>query len=151
VAELRKLPFVDGSRIGIYGWSYGGYVALYAATHAGETFRCAVAGAPVTDWKYYDSIYTERYLKLPSENAAGYRDSSPLAAADRLGSRLLVLHGTSDDNVHLQQTVALVDALTRARKDYSLVLLPGQKHGLRDPASRLYANERVLEFFEKNL
>jgi len=151
VAELRKLPFVDGSRIGISGWSYGGYVALYAATHASETFRCAVAGAPVTDWKYYDSIYTERYLKLPSENAAGYRDSSALAAADRLGSKLLVLHGTSDDNVHLQQTVALVDALTRARKDYSLVLLPGQKHGLRDPASRLYANERVLEFFEKNL
>ncbi len=151
VAELRNLPFVDGSRIGILGWSYGGYVALYAATHAGETFRCAVAGAPVTDWKYYDSIYTERYLKLPSENASGYRDSSPLTAAAGLSSKLLVLHGTSDDNVHLQQTVALVDALTRARKDYSLVLLPGQKHGPRDSASRLYANQRVLEFFEKNL
>jgi dipeptidyl-peptidase-4 len=151
VAELRKLPFVDGSRIGIFGWSYGGTLALYAATHAGETFRCAVAGAPVTDWKLYDSIYTERYLKLPSVNAAGYRDSSPLAAAGQLVSKLLVLHGTSDDNVHLQQTVAFVDALARARKDYSLVLLPGQKHGPRDPAARLYTNQRVLEFFQNNL
>ncbi len=151
VEELSKLPFVDGSRIGISGWSYGGFLALYAATHAGGTFRCAVAGAPVTDWRFYDSIYTERYMKLPSENAAGYRDSSPLTSADRLGSKLLVLHGTSDDNVHLQQTVALVDALTKARKDYSLVLLPGQKHGPKDPASRLYVNQRVLEFFEKNL
>ena len=151
VEELRKLPFVDGSRIGITGWSYGGYMALYAATHAGGTFRCAVAGAPVTDWKLYDSIYTERYLKLPAENAAGYRDSSPLSAVERLGSRLLLLHGTADDNVHLQQTVALIDALTRARKDYSLVLLPGQKHGPRDAAARLYVNQRVLEFLEKNL
>jgi dipeptidyl-peptidase-4 len=151
VAELEKLPFVDGTRLGISGWSYGGYLALYAATHTGETFRCAVAGAPVTDWKDYDSIYTERYLKLPAENPAGYRDSSPLQTVGNLGSRLLLLHGTADDNVHLQQTVALVDALTRARKDYSLVLLPGQKHGPRDPASRLYVNQRILEFFEKNL
>ena len=151
VVELAKLPFVDGRRIAISGWSYGGFLSLYAATHAGETFRCAVAGAPVTDWKYYDSIYTERYLKLPSTNPVGYRDSSPLAAADRLGSRLLILHGTADDNVHLQQTVALTDALAKARKDYSLVLLPGQKHGPRDAASRLYVNQRILEFFEKNL
>ena len=151
VAELRKLPFVDAARIGISGWSYGGYMALYAATHAGETFRCAVAGAPVTDWKYYDSIYTERYLKLPSQNPGGYRDSSPLQAADRLGSKLLLLHGTADDNVHLQQSIAFVDALTKARKDYTLVLLPGQKHGPRDPASRLYANQRIVEFLEKNL
>ena len=126
-------------------------MALYAATHAGETFRCAVAGAPVTDWKYYDSIYTERYLKLPSQNPGGYRDSSPLQAADRLGSKLLLLHGTADDNVHLQQSIAFVDALTKARKDYTLVLLPGQKHGPRDPASRLYANQRIVEFLEKNL
>jgi dipeptidyl-peptidase-4 len=151
VEELRKLPFVDGSRIGIWGWSYGGYLTLYAATHAGSVFRCAAAGAPVVDWKLYDSIYAERYMKLPKDNADGYRASSPLEAADRLGTKLLLVHGTSDDNVHLQQTIAFVEALTRARKDYSLVLLPGQKHGPSDRASRLYSNQRILEFFEKNL
>ncbi len=151
IAELKRLPFVDGSRIGISGWSYGGYMTLYAATHAGEMFRCAVAGAPVTDWKYYDSIYTERYLKLPKENAEGYRASSAIESAGNLGTRLLLIHGTSDDNVHMQQTVAFVDALMRSRKDYELVLLPRQKHGPRDPAVRLYVNQRILEFFERNL
>ena len=151
VAELKKLPFVDGGRIGIWGWSYGGFLTLYAATHAGGSFRCAVAGAPVTDWKYYDAIYTERYLKLPRENPDGYRASSVVEAAGQLGTKLLILHGTSDDNVHLQQTIAFLDALTKARKDYALVLLPRQKHGAREPVSRLYANQRILEFFEKNL
>jgi dipeptidyl-peptidase-4 len=147
---VKKLAYVDPARVGIWGWSYGGYMALYAATHAGEAFKCAVAGAPVVDWSLYDTIYTERYMKLPSENAAGYRASSPLFAADKLATKLLVLHGTSDDNVHFQNTLQLVDAFMRARKDFELVPLPGQKHGPRG-AARVYANQRVLEFFEKNL
>jgi dipeptidyl-peptidase-4 len=150
VALVKKLPYVDPARVGIWGWSYGGYMALYAATHAGEAFKCAVAGAPVVDWTLYDTIYTERYMKMPSDNADGYRASSPLTSAAKLGTKLLILHGTADDNVHLQNTLQFVDALMRARKDFELVPLPGQKHGPRGPA-RLYVNQRVLEFFEKNL
>ncbi|MEO6325694.1 MAG: S9 family peptidase, partial [Thermoanaerobaculia bacterium] len=151
IAHLKKQAFVDPARIGLWGWSYGGYLTLYAATHAGETFKCAVAGAPVTDWKYYDTIYTERYLKTPKENAAGYEDSAPLTSAGKLGTRLLIIHGTADDNVHMQNSMAFVDALMRAGKDFTFVPLPGQKHGPRDPAARLYSNRRILEFFEKNL
>lgn len=151
LAELKKKPFVDGSRVGIWGWSYGGYLTLYAATHAGDQFKCAVAGAPVVDWKYYDSIYTERYMKMPKENAAGYEAASPLAAAKSLGTKLLLLHGTSDDNVHMQNTMAFIDELVKAKKDFDFVPLPRQKHGPRDPAARLYANKRIAEFFAKNL
>ena len=90
-------------------------------------------------------------MKLPKDNAAGYAASSPLAAADRLGTKLLILHGTSDENVHMQNTIAFADALMRAQKDFAFVPLPRQRHGPRDPAARLYTNRRVLEFFEKNL
>ena len=151
IAELKKRPYVDGSRIGIRGWSYGGYLTLFAATHAGEVFRCAVAGAPVTDWKFYDSIYTERYMKLPKDNVEGYKASSPVQAAGKLGTRLLILHGTSDDNVHMQNTMVFADALMKARKDYDFVPLPRQPHGPRDPAARLYAYQRIAEFFEETL
>jgi dipeptidyl-peptidase-4 len=150
-AELKKRPYVDGSRIGIHGWSYGGYLTLFAATHAGELFRSAAAGAPVTDWKFYDSIYTERYMKLPKDNVEGYKASSPVEAAGKLGTRLLILHGTSDDNVHLQNTMVFADALMKARKDYDFVPLPRQPHGPRDPAARLYANQRIAELFEETL
>ncbi|MGE5345455.1 MAG: S9 family peptidase [Acidithiobacillales bacterium] len=151
IAELRKRPYVDGSRIGVRGWSYGGTMALLAATRAGGLFRAAAAGAPVTDWRLYDSIYTERYMKLPVENAEGYRDSSPLASAGRLGTALLIVHGTSDDNVHLENTMAFAGELMRARKDYDFVPLPRQLHSPRDPAARLYADQRIAEFFEKAL
>jgi dipeptidyl-peptidase 4 len=151
IAELKKRPFVDGSRIGIHGWSYGGTMTLVAATHAGDVFRAAAAGAPVTDWKFYDSIYTERYMKLPKENAEGYKASSLLPAAGKLGTKLLILHGTSDDNVHMQNTMVFIDELTKAKKDYGFVPLPRQKHGPRDPAARYYAYKRIAELFEETL
>jgi dipeptidyl-peptidase-4 len=151
IAELKKRPYVDGSRIGIHGWSYGGYMTLFAATHAGELFRSAIAGAPVTDWKLYDSIYTERYMKLPKENAEGYKTASNLLAAGKLGTKLLILHGTSDDNVHMQNTILFADELMKARKDYDFVPLPRQPHGPREPAARLYTNQRMVEFFEATL
>jgi len=150
VAELKKRPYVDGARIGITGWSYGGYMALFAATHAGATFKCAMAGAPVADWKLYDSIYTERYMKTPKDNAEGYRTSSPLLAAKDMGTKLLIMHGTSDDNVHMQNSISFIDELMKARKDFSFVPLPRQKHGPREEAL-LYRNQRLVEWFEKNL
>ena len=150
VAELAKRPYVDAARIGITGWSYGGYMTLYAATHAGSTFKCAAAGAPVADWTLYDSIYTERYMKMPKENPEGYTASSPLLAAKDLGTKLLILHGTSDDNVHMQNTMRFVDELMKARKDFVFVPLPRQTHGPRAEAA-LYTNQRLAEWFEENL
>jgi dipeptidyl-peptidase-4 len=151
IAELRRRAYVDTDRIGIRGWSYGGYMSLLAATHAGGVFRVAAAGAPVSDWTFYDSIYTERYMKLPKENAEGYRTSSPLRSAGMLAMPLLILHGTSDDNVHLENTMAFAEKLMTARKDYDFVPLPRQPHGPRDPAARLYAYQRIAEFFERTL
>ena len=151
VEQLKRLPFVDGSRLGLNGWSYGGYMTLYAATRAPGLWKAAVAGAPVTHWKYYDSIYTERYMKLPKENPEGYEASAPLSEAGKLQAKLLVLHGTADDNVHMQQSIAFLDALNRARKEYVFAPFARMKHGPRDPATRRSVNERILSFFEQNL
>jgi dipeptidyl-peptidase-4 len=151
IAYLRSLSFVDPERIGVMGWSYGGYLALYAATHAPGTFRAAVAGAPVTDWRFYDSIYTERYLGTPEENPKGYEASSPIPRAADLEAALLLLHGTADDNVHLANTVAFAAALVAAGKPYSLVLLPGQAHGLGARQDRAARDRAILAHFERSL
>ena len=151
IAELKKLPFVDPSRLGLSGWSYGGFMTLVAATRSPETWKAAVAGAPVTHWKYYDSIYTERYMKLPKENPEGYEATAPLATAGKLGPKLLLLHGTADDNVHMQNSIAFTDALNKARKPYVFAPFAGMKHGPRDGATRRAVNERILSFLEENL
>jgi dipeptidyl-peptidase-4 len=151
VDYLKSLPYVDGSRIGLRGWSYGGYMTLYALTHAPDVFKCGAAGAPVTDWSFYDSIYTERYMRTPKENDAGYRSSSPLAYAPDLKAKLLIIHGTSDDNVHMQNTFNFLNALINAGKPYELHIQPGQKHGFAGDAPRTYVDERMLEFFKENL
>ncbi len=151
VRYLESLPYVDPNRIGIWGWSYGGYMTLYAVTHAPAVFKCAVAGAPVTDWHYYDTIYTERYMRTPKENPVGYAESSDVRAASRLRAKLLVIHGTSDDNVHLQNTINFIQALIDARVPYQLYLQPAESHGFLKPASIYYRNMRVFDFFEQNL
>jgi dipeptidyl-peptidase 4 len=151
VDYLKSLPYVDGSRIGIRGWSYGGYMTLYALTHAPDVFKCGSAGAPVTDWKFYDSVYTERYMRTPSENPAGYKSSSPLEAAAKLKAKLLIIHGTSDDNVHLQNTINFLNALIDADKPYEFHLQPGQKHGFQGSVPRTYVDQRILDFFNANL
>jgi dipeptidyl-peptidase-4 len=151
VEYLKSLPYVDASRIGIRGWSYGGYMTLYSLTHAPEVFKCGSAGAPVTDWKFYDSIYTERYMRTPSENPEGYKSSSPLEAAANLKAKLLIIHGTSDDNVHMQNTVNFLNALIDAGQPYELHIQPGQKHGFQGDAPRTYVDQRILEFFKQNL
>jgi dipeptidyl-peptidase-4 len=151
VAYLRSLPFVDPSRIGITGWSYGGYMTLYALTHAPGVFRAGAAGAPVTDWTRYDTIYTERYMGTPQSNPAGYESSSTLARAGDVDAQLLLLHGSSDDNVHLANTLAFVDALVDAGRPYSLQVFPRQRHGLRPREDRIARDAAVLAFFERSL
>ena len=151
VRYLKSLPYVDPSRIGIWGWSYGGYMTLCALTNAPEVWKCGVAGAPVTHWKFYDTIYAERYMKTPQENPKGYEASAPLTRAKDLKAKLLLIHGTADDNVHMQNTVAFIDALTKAGRPYALQVQPGQKHGFRGKESVDFCNGAIAKFFAENL
>ncbi len=151
VRHLKTLPFVDGGRIGIWGWSYGGYMTLFALTNAPDVWRCGIAGAPVTHWKFYDSVYTERYMRTPQENPDGYERSAPLSKAKDVAAPLLLIHGASDDNVHLQNTLAFVDALVRAGRPYELQIQPRQKHGFRAAESLNFRNRAIVRFFEEHL
>jgi dipeptidyl-peptidase 4 len=151
VRYLKGLPWVDAKRIGIWGWSYGGYMTLFALTRAPDVWRCGVAGAPVTHWKFYDTIYTERYMGTPEGNPQGYERAAPLAKAADLRAPLLLLHGGSDDNVHLQNTAAFIDLLVRAGKPYELQVQPRQKHGFRGKESLDFRNRAIVRFFEENL
>jgi dipeptidyl-peptidase 4 len=151
VEHLKTLAFVDPERLGIFGWSYGGYLTLYAVTHAPTVFRAAVAGAPVTDWTFYDSIYTERYMGMPKDNPKGYESASPLRKAQDFRTELLLIHGTSDDNVHLANTMAFVDALVRAGRPYSLMVHPRQPHGLGPKENRVHRDAAILRHFEGTL
>jgi dipeptidyl-peptidase-4 len=129
VAWLCKNPYADSTRVGISGHSYGGFMAAFALTHS-KTFAAGIAGAPVTDWKLYDTIYTERYMLTPKENPEGYAKTSCVAAAKNLHGRLLLIHGMIDDNVHLQNSVQLADALQRANKDFEMMFYPQSRHGI---------------------
>ena len=126
---LAAQPFVDPDRIGMSGHSYGGFLTAYALTHS-KLFSAGIAGAPVTDWRDYDTIYTERYMLTPQENPEGYRETSVVEAAADLSGRLLILHGMMDDNVHPQNSVKLVDALQRAGKPFEMMFYPGYRHGI---------------------
>ncbi|HQU73167.1 MAG TPA: S9 family peptidase [Calditrichia bacterium] len=148
VAYLKSLPYVDGERIGIWGWSYGGYMTLYALTHS-RVFRAGVSVAPVTDWRFYDSAYTERYMGLPKDNPEGYAASSPVNAADSLHGALLMIHGTADDNVHFQNAIHMADRLTDAGKQFDIMYYHNQTHGIA--ADRLHLFTKMAAFWEKNL
>ncbi|HUL49061.1 MAG TPA: S9 family peptidase [Gemmatimonadales bacterium] len=123
-------PYVDASRIGIWGWSYGGYVASRTMFVGGDVFKAAIAVAPVTDWRFYDTIYTERYMGMPADNPQGYELSSSLAYADSLRGNFLVVHGTGDDNVHFQNTVRLVERLEKANKQFDMRIYPNKTHSI---------------------
>ncbi len=151
LSYLASLPFVDMSRVGIYGHSYGGYLAALAMLEAPDRFRVGVAGSPVTDWKYYDTGYTERYMGTPENNAAGYLASSLLPRAHKLTGKLLIVHALMDENVHFEHTAAFVDALVAADRDFDLLVFPGERHGYRSPTARKYAYRRVVDYFVANL
>ena len=151
VEHLKSLPYVDPARIGITGWSYGGYMTLYALVNAPGVFKAGVAGAPVTDWKHYDTIYTERYMGTPAGNPKGYESSSPLQKAEALRDELLLIHGSGDDNVHLANTMAFVAALVKAGKPHSLRVHPRQLHGFRPKEDRVARDRALVEFFERTL
>jgi len=151
VQYLRSLSYVDANRIGIWGWSYGGYMTLHAMFEAGDDFKVGFAGGPVTDWRYYDTIYTERYLGLPQKNEKGYQDSSPVKYAGQLKGKLLIAHGTGDDNVHYANTLAVINDLIEAGKYVEVLAFPGRGHGVSDPPARRVLMQRVTQFFLDNL
>jgi dipeptidyl-peptidase-4 len=151
VGWLVDQPWVDPDRIGIWGWSYGGYMTTYALTHAPGTFAAGAAVAPVTDWRLYDSIYTERYMGSPEENPEGYAMGSVLGSVANLVDPLLVIHGTGDDNVHVQHTLQLADRAWRAGVRFDLMLFPNLAHGIRAPGSHLQVFGAIADFFERHL
>jgi dipeptidyl-peptidase-4 len=151
VKYLRSLSYVDANRIGIWGWSYGGHMTLHAMFEAGDDFKVGFAGGPVTDWRYYDTIYTERYLGLPQRNEKGYQDSSPVKYAGQLKGRLLIAHGTGDDNVHYANTLAVINDLIDAGKYVEVLAFPGRGHGVSDSPARRVLMQRVTQFFLDNL
>ncbi len=152
-AAASKLSFVDPSRIGITGWSYGGYETLMAVTSGSSPslFACAVAIAPVTDWRFYDTIYAERYMLTPKENADGYRSSAPLTYAGKINIPLLIMHGTADDNVHLMNTMQYVSVMQSEGRFCDMLLYPNMNHSIFGCDARLNVYSKMLDYFNKNL
>ena len=146
---LASLPYVDPDRIGIYGWSYGGFMALNCILKGNDVYRAAIAVAPVTSWRFYDTIYTEIYNGLPQDNPSGYDDNSPIHFADRLKGKLLIAHGTGDDNVHIQNTYEMITKLVEYDKPFELYVYPDRNHGMGP--SRHHLMERCIEFVQRNL
>lgn len=150
IAYLKAQPWVDGARIGISGWSYGGFMVTYALTHS-RTFAMGIAGGPVTDWRSYDSIYTERYMRTPARNPEGYAATSPRAAARDLHGKLLLIHGAIDDNVHPQNTLLFAHELQKAGKPFRMMLYPKARHSVTEPVQVKHLRALMLEFVEETL
>ena len=151
VRYLVERGIVDPGRVGIYGWSYGGYMTLMCMLRAPDVFKVGVAGAPVTHWDGYDTGYTERYLGTPQSNPAGYDESSVLARVDRLAGKLLIVHGMVDENVHFRHTARLMVALAASGKEYETLIYPEERHMPRDARGLEYQERRVLDYFLRNL
>ena len=151
IQYLISRGFVDPQRIGLYGWSYGGYMTLYTITHAPGLIRAAIAGAPVVSWRNYDSIYTERYMGLPEDDVEGYKKSAPvLSAAGLNGTKLLMIHNVEDDNVHFQNSIQMAEALEKADKQFYMLVYPQKTHGVSGPEFKQLL-EAETRFFEENL
>ncbi len=150
VTWLKSQPFVDGARIGIWGWSYGGFMTSYALTHS-ESFKIGISGGTVADWRDYDSIYTERYMGTPQNNPEGYKKSSPVNAAKNLHGKLLLIHGAIDDNVHMQNTIQFIYELQKAGKQFQLMLYPKSRHGVTDPLLLKHMRQMMLDYIVENL
>jgi dipeptidyl-peptidase-4 len=147
---LQKFPQLDGNHLGWWGWSYGGFMTLNALTHS-DRFVAGLAVAPVTDWHDYDTIYTERYEGLVPEQEAAYKKSSPVNFADQLHGHLLEVHGTSDDNVHMQNTIQMINNFIKAEKQFDLVLYPAKTHSISGPGTRTHLYTRIREYFDHEL
>lgn len=142
------LPYIDAANISIWGWSYGGYNVLMSLSRGNGVFKSGIAVAPVTDWRFYDSVYTERYMRTPQQNTSGYQNSSPTTLASSLSGRLLLIHGTADDNVHFQNTIEYTSALIKSNKQFELFVFPDQNHSIPGSHNRNYLYTKVIDFLK---
>lgn len=149
--ELQSYDFVDPSRIGIMGWSYGGFMTSLAMTKGADIFKMGIAVAPVTNWRYYDNIYTERFMRTPQENANGYDDNSPINHVAKLKGKYLLIHGSGDDNVHYQNTMEMINALVAADKQFDVFIYPNKNHGIYGGNTRNHLFKMMFEYTLKNL
>lgn len=149
--QLGQMDFVDASRIGIWGWSYGGFMSSNALFKGNEVFKMAIAVAPVTSWRFYDSIYTERYMTTPQENPSGYDENSPIQHVDKLKGNFLLIHGSADDNVHVQNTMRMVEALIQANKQFEWMIYPDDNHGIYGGNTRLHLYTKMTNYIKENL
>ncbi|MDY5902532.1 MAG: S9 family peptidase, partial [Sodaliphilus sp.] len=148
---MASLPYVDAEHIGIWGWSYGGYEALMAMSTPGSDYAAGVAIAPVTSWKFYDTIYAERYMRTPQENPDGYRDGAPLENTDKLKGKLLIMWGSADDNVHVINSMQYISKLHGQGNQFDMMIYPNMNHSINGCGIRLPLYQRVLNFFKANL
>lgn len=148
---LATIDYVDSERIGMQGWSYGGYLTSLCMTKGADYFKAGIAVAPVTNWRFYDTIYTERFMQTPSENASGYDDNSPINHVEKLKGPYLLVHGSADDNVHYQNTMEMVDALVAANKEFDLFIYPNKNHGIYGGTTRLHLYTKMTNFILENL
>lgn len=149
--ELQGMSFVDPNRIGIQGWSYGGFMTSLAMTKGADVFKMGIAVAPVTNWKYYDNIYTERFMRTPQENPSGYNDNSPINFVNQLKGKYLLIHGSGDDNVHYQNTMEMINALVKADKQFDLFIYPNKNHGIYGGNTRNHLFTMMFNYTLENL
>ncbi|RTY92436.1 S9 family peptidase [Flavobacterium sp. GT3R68] len=148
---IGNYPFVDKSRIGIFGWSFGGYMSSNCLFRGDGIFKMAIAVAPVTNWRFYDSIYTERYMQTPQENPSGYDQNSPINYVDKLNGKFLLIHGSADDNVHVQNSMQMMEALIQANKQFDSQIYPDKNHGIYGGKSRIQLYNKMTNFIKENL
>ncbi len=148
---LAEQPYVDGKRLGIWGWSYGGFMSSTCIMKGNDVFKMAIAVAPVSDWRYYDNIYTERFMRKPQDNKDGYSLNSPITMVSKLKGKLLLVHGTGDDNVHFQNSIMLVDELIKAGKSFDSEYYPNKNHSIPGAATRLHLYQRMTDYIKTNL
>ncbi|MEH6535161.1 MAG: S9 family peptidase [Psychroserpens sp.] len=150
--QLAKLPYIDENNVGIWGWSYGGFMSSNALFKGNDTFSMAIAVAPVTSWRFYDTIYTERYMSTPQENPTGYDENSPINHVDKLKGDFLLVHGTGDDNVHVQNSMRMNEALVQANKEFDQMIYTDKKHGIRAGSNtRLHLYNKMTKFIHETL
>ena len=148
---IATLPFVDGTRIGHWGWSYGGFMSSLAITKGADIFKTAIAVAPVTNWRYYDNIYTERFMRTPQENAKGYDENSPINHVNKIKGNYLIIHGTADDNVHFQNSVMMIDEMIKKNIDFESGYYPNKNHGIRGGNTSFHLYSKMTRFILENL
>ena len=148
---IGNYPYVDKTRIGIFGWSYGGFMASNCILKGADVFKTAIAVAPVTNWRFYDSIYTERYMQTPQENASGYDSNSPINFTDKLKGNYLLIHGTADDNVHFQNSMQMIEALVQSNKQFDWAIYPDKNHGIYGGKTRIQLYTKMTNFIKEKL